>query len=376
MEQPTMLRPSDLASSLKRSYSSRARPILPTSAAMGLDSLSTTAATAAGVRKRKRNAVSDVLARQQILSALVRAQNAEGQSENPVDKAFYVHVTGCDKDEDDDRACLEDNCALGKKCLRHFQRCRKADCILCVEARLIQTIDREGLKSDEDRLRMSGWRSRLQAVNDETREFVPYFNTCVQELNQAHANNSPFIHSIRERFQAARALVLQSEKRYSNLCTEIYSRWITTEGDDDNEAMEEENPRTTSYSLNTSNINSSDLMFAELHDSPLMRHHKTPPPLSPLPMPAEVDSDEPGDDRESSTESSSWRCPEEDQRTRLRVVGRIFEWSKAHNQNKEILDDDALLESAKRVEALLYSKAGSKQEYEEEAALMCRLCEE
>jgi len=176
------------------------------------------------LRKRRKNAVSDVLSRQQILSSLVRAQTLDS-SRTKDDDEFFKHINTCDQN-----SCSFPNCELGKRCFQHFEKCLKEGCILCVEARLLQTVKCciEVGMSENELFMMSAWKARLHSVNDETREFVPYFNRCADELAVAKATKSPFIQSQSERYLAAQALVTKSESKYSSICSEIYQKWVKT----------------------------------------------------------------------------------------------------------------------------------------------------
>jgi hypothetical protein len=190
--------------------------------------------------------------------------------------------------------------------------------------------------SDDEKFQMSAWRARLQSVNDETREYVPFFNTCAHELTLARSTKSPFLEAAKERFVSAQQLVKQSEKRYADLCSEIYRKWIVSMPTVDE--IETDSDSESQGSTQSVILKAVPITFI-------------------------------------STSGHDWRKPDQDNPLRMQVINKIYIWSKLHNNSMLVLSDNALLEGARKAEAILYSKAQSRREYEEEAMMMARLCE-
>ena len=280
--------------------------------------------------RKKMHAVSDVLVRQKLLTELIRAQCM-----GKVHEAFALseHAADCSNS-----GCSFEGCTLAKKCLLHYRKCKKQECIACVEARLSQVIDSCTECTEEEKFVFSAWRARLQSVNDETKEYVPYFNSCAKELLVARTTRSPFVQAAKDRFASAQLLVNQSEKRYAELCMEIYSRWVQLRP-------------TLQDDSGSSDAGSGEETASEGKSSPTTQIKK--------------------ECKGSDSSDSSWHNPVADKPMRLEVLERIFVWSKTTNPNALLLGEKVLLDGARKAESLLYTMSRSRDEYEREAERMC-----
>ena len=317
---------------LKRTFAEHSA----STSANGIDNNSTPSAQPER-KKSRQNDVSDILVRQKVLSALVRSQ-----TRTPEDTILQTHIETCED------AICSNECVLGKKCLQHFSKCQKADCMLCVEARLIQAIESCADGNEDEMFRLQALRSRLLAINEEIVQYVPYFNSCAEEVLMARSTKSPFLQSAVQRFRAAKVLVGESEKKCSLLCGEIFQKWLLTLENNNHSDISNQNiPSRDGTPVNSNGSTSSAI---QKQNSPI----STPTPSI-------------------QTTNPNWQQPAQDRAMRTKMLEKIFIWFRHCQQGSNEIKNEEIYANAKKIESKLYFSAKTKEDYEDESTLMSRL---